>query len=104
MERQETSDNVKIPYVIQNITVWEREMDRPVKKINKPNCIVQCRYRKGVDRAYRYLSCYSVVTRKSEVMKESGVFSTKLCIFNLFLIHETLNSGRKTQEISSCDC
>jgi len=81
MERQEISENVKIPYIIQNITVWEREMDRPVKKINKPNGVVQYRYMKGVDRACQYLSYYSVVTRKSEVMKESGIFNTRLCFF-----------------------
>jgi hypothetical protein len=31
------------------------------EKINKPNCLVQYRYMKGVYHAYRYLSYYSVV-------------------------------------------
>jgi hypothetical protein len=37
MERQEIAENVKYhTYIIQNITVWEREMDRPVKKSINP--------------------------------------------------------------------
>jgi hypothetical protein len=55
------------------------------EKVDKPNSIVQYRYMRSEDRAYRYLSYYLVV-RESEVVKESGMFSSKLCFVYLMCV------------------
>jgi hypothetical protein len=52
-------------------------------------------YMKGIDRAYQYLACYSLLRSTVKWTKKVALWLINCALFNSFLVYRNLNSGSK---------
>ena len=66
-------------------------LDTPIFRKQKPTCIFQYMFMKGVDRADQYLSYYSLLRKTVNWPKKVAFWLINCTLFNSFLIYQKLN-------------